>query len=192
VKTEGIRSIYSHQIAVRAGVSPAQVRRDLMAVGYSGSPNRGYEASELLHSIEDFLYDPVGQNVALVGIGNLGRAILAFFSSRRRRLNVVAAFDTDPAKVNQVVHGCRSYPMHELPRVIHEQDIRVAIITVPADAAQGVAEQLVEAGVRGLLNFAPVTLRCAAQVYVEHMDLSVSLEKVAFFARRRLAEGRKA
>jgi redox-sensing transcriptional repressor len=185
VKTDGRAYIYSHQIAALCGVTPAQVRRDLMSIGYSGSPNRGYDTSELLWSIEDFLYDPQGQNVALVGVGNLGRAILSYFTGRRPRLAVVAAFDNDPTKANRVIQGCRCYPLDQIGPVVREQTIQVGILTVPASAAQGVAERLVEAGVGGILNFAPVALRLPVHVHVEDIDLAMSLEKVAFFSRRR-------
>jgi len=185
VKAEGRPYVYSHQIAALCGVTPAQVRRDLMSIGYSGSPNRGYDTSELLWSIEDFLYDPKGQNVALVGVGNLGRAILAYFTGRRPRLSVVAAFDNDPAKHSRVILGCRCYPLDQIEPVVRAQEIRVGILTVPASAAQLVAERLVEAGVCGLLNFAPMALRLPLHVHVEDIDLAMSLEKVAFFSRRR-------
>jgi redox-sensing transcriptional repressor len=189
LKTDGRPYIHSHQIAALCGVTPAQVRRDLMSIGYSGSPNRGYDTSELLWSIEDFLYDSKGQNVALVGVGNLGRAILAYFTGRRPRLTVVAAFDNDPAKHSRVILGCRCHPLEQIEPVVRAQGIQVGILTVPASAAQQVAERLVEAGVTGLLNFAPVALRLPLHVHVEDIDLAMSLEKVAFFSRRPSQQG---
>lgn len=165
------------------GVSAAQVRRDLMVVGYTGSPIRGYDVRELVDSIGAFLDSPRGQGVALVGVGNLGRAILTYFSGRRPKLSITAAFDSDPHKVNRLIHGCRCYPMEELTKICQEQEIRVAIITVPASAAQAVTESLVRAGVRGILNFAPTPLRVPGNTYVEDMDITMSLEKVAYFAR---------
>jgi redox-sensing transcriptional repressor len=184
VKSEGRRFVYSHEIATLAGVTPAQVRRDLMSIGYSGSPNRGYDTSELLGSIEVFLYDPEGQNVALVGVGNLGRAILSYFTGRRPRLQIVAAFDSDPMKASRVILGCRCHPLSELKKIIGQQRIDVGILTVPAAAAQEVADELVVAGITGIVNFAPVALRVPPQVYVEDIDLAMALEKVAFFSRQ--------
>jgi len=184
LESAGVNNIYSQELARMAGVTAAQVRRDIMAIGYSGSPARGYDVHALGESIGDYLDAPGGQGVALVGIGNLGRAIMAFFSGRRPRLAIVAAFDADPYKVNRVIHGCRCYPAEEIGQVVREQNITVGIITVPASEAQNVAETLVRAGVRGILNFAPVPLRVPAGVYVEQIDMTMALEKVAFFARQ--------
>ena len=183
--SDGVGNTYSHRLAALARVTPAQVRRDLMVIGYSGTTKRGYEVRELVESIGQFLDSSRTQGVALVGIGNLGRAILAYFSGRRPHLSIVAAFDTDPNKVNRVILGCHCYGMEELPRLVEEKDIRVGVITVPAAAAQSAAEALVAAGVRGLLNFAPVRLWVPAHTYVEDIDMTMSLEKVAYFARER-------
>lgn len=180
---EGQRSIYSHELAGLAGSSAAQVRRDLMVIGYSGSPNRGYQVLELMNSIGQFLDSPTGQRVALVGIGNLGRALLSYFTGRRPKLSIVAAFDSDPEKVHRVVHNCQAYPVAELAEVSRRLDIRVGIITVPAHTAQEVADLMVVAGIRAILNFAPVRVRVPAGIYVEDLDMTTSLEKAAFFAR---------
>lgn len=186
---DGVRSVYSHELAALAGSSAAQVRRDLMVIGYSGSPNRGYQVLELMNSIGEFLDNPAGQRVGLVGVGNLGRALLSYFTGRRPKLSIVAAFDSDPEKVDRVVHGCRCYRLEELADTVRQLDIGVGIITVPAHAAQDVAERMVAAGIRGILNFAPVRLRVPADVYVEDLDMTTSLEKAAYFARQRAGEG---
>jgi redox-sensing transcriptional repressor len=177
-------NVYSYQIAAVSGATPAQVRRDLMAVGYSGSPNKGYRVQDLVASIGEFLDNPEGENVCLIGVGNLGRAILSFFSGRRPKLAIVAAFDIAFGKVNRTVHGCRCYPLEDLPVIVKRENIHVGIISAPADAAQSVADMLVEAGVCGMLNFAPIALRVPAGVYSEDIDMTVSLEKVAYFARK--------
>jgi redox-sensing transcriptional repressor len=182
--TEGTRSIYSHQLASMAGCTAAQVRRDLMGVGYQGSSITGYDVPRLIESLRDFLDSPGGQGVALIGVGNLGKAILAYFRGRRPNLEIVAAFDSDPYKVNRVIHGCRCYPMESLEAVVKGHKILTAMITVPADAAQSVADSLVRAGAKGLLNFAPVHIRVPPTVHVEDMDMTIALRKVAYFARR--------
>ncbi|MCX5768879.1 MAG: redox-sensing transcriptional repressor Rex, partial [Candidatus Hydrogenedentes bacterium] len=104
---------------------------------------------------------------------------------RRPRLSIEAAFDTDPAKVNRVIHGCRCYPLDDVERVVQSRGIEIGVLTVPADQAQGVVEYLVRAGIRGILNFAPVRLSVPEHVYVEDIDMTMSLEKVAFFARQK-------
>jgi redox-sensing transcriptional repressor len=132
-----------------------------------------------------------GKGAVLVGVGNLGKALLSYFAARRSSLRVVAAFDSDPYKVNRVIHGCRCYPMEGLSEVLRGQTTSVAVIAVPAPAAQGVAELLTRAGIRGILNFAPVRLRVSPNIYVEDIDMTVALEKVAYFARRGAGRARK-
>ncbi len=183
--SEGARNVYSHQLAAMAGVTPAQVRRDMMSIGYSGSPNRGYDIVELMKSIGQSLDDPEGQRAALVGIGNLGRALLAYFSGRRPKLAIVAAFDSDPRKCDRVVQGCRCYRIDRLSEVANEMNINVGVITVPSAEAQKVADFMVFAGIRGILNFAPVRLHMPANVYVEDIDMTTALEKTAYFARKK-------
>lgn len=180
----GAKYIYSHELAAAASVTAAQVRRDMMAVGYVGSPTKGYEVAGLVQCIGSLLDGPAAQGVALVGLADLGRAILAYFAGRRPGPTIAAAFDRDPQRVNRVVHGCRCYPMEKLAEVVGERGIRSAILAVPAAEAQPAAEALIRAGIRGLLNFAPTPLRVPTGVYVEHLDMTTSLEKVAFFARQ--------
>lgn len=180
---DGKKYVYSHEIAAETGVSAAQVRRDLMSIGYSGSPNRGYQTSELLKSIAKKLDGEGETGVALVGLGNLGRAITAYLARQRPNLAIVAAFDKDPSKTGRVIHGCHCYALEEMESVAREKRLRVGIIAVPATAAQEAADCLVAAGITGLLNFAPTSLRVPPHVCVEELDLSLSLEKVAYFAR---------
>jgi len=187
---EGERSIFSHRLAELVGGTAAQVRRDMMAVGSAGSPTRGYDIQELTHSIGDFLDAPSGQAVALVGVGNLGRAILAYFAGRRPKLSIEAAFDNDPSKCGRVIHGCRCYPIEDLVKVVKDRRIAIGIVTVPADQAQDVADKLCQAGACGLVNFAPVRLLVPANVYVEDIDMTMAIEKAAYFARLRAAEKR--
>jgi len=182
---KGTKNIYSHQLAALAGVTPAQIRRDLTYVGYSGNPQHGYLVDQLRDAVERYLSPRRQVHLALVGVGNLGRAILAYFSGRHRKLVIRAAFDSDPNKAGRVLQGCRCYPMEALEEVVRREDIVAAIITVPAGEAQKVADSLSAAGVKGILNFAPATLRVGGDVYVENKDLTMAMEKVAFFAQAR-------
>lgn len=183
LQAEGVTHVYSRQLADLAGRTAAQVRRDLMVLGTSGSSSRGYEVEGLIESLRTFLDHPSGQAAALVGVGNLGKALLTHFTGRRPNLAITAAFDSDPTKANRSINQCRVWSMDRLEEIVAARDIRVAIIAVPPEAAQAVAERLVEAGVRGILNFAPARLRVPEGVYVEDLDMTVSLEKVAYFAR---------
>lgn len=175
--------IYSHELAALTRNTAAQVRRDLMSIGFTGSPARGYRIEQLIEAIGRTLDAPAGQGAALCGVGNLGRALLDYFTIWRPQLRIVAAFDTDPAKTGRVIHRCRVYPLAELEQVVREQGISVGVITVPAASAQRVAESMLAAGIRGFLNFAPTPLHLPDGAYVEEMDITTSMEKVAYFAR---------
>jgi redox-sensing transcriptional repressor len=185
ILADGGRHVFSHELAEMAAVSSAQVRQDMMVLGYSGSPNQGYEIGKLIASITDFLDDAHGQSVVLVGVGNLGRAILAHFSAQRSRQQIVAAFDVDWQVVNRTINGCWCHSIDQLATVIQEKGVTIGIICVPPPAAQAVAEQLCAQGVRGILNFAPVRLNVPENVYVSNLNITVSLEKVAYFAHHR-------
>jgi len=186
---EGTRSLFSHELARLAGVTAAQVRRDLMPARITGSPTKGYEIRALVHAIGGLIDARSPESAVLVGIGNLGRAILAHFHGRNPKLSIVAAFDDDPTKVNRILHGTVCYPLDDLPTTVRDQGIRIGIVTVPAAAAQTVADLLVQSGVTGLLNFAPARLQLPANVYLEEIDFGMSLEKVAYYTRGRVAKG---
>jgi redox-sensing transcriptional repressor len=185
---EAESGIYSHQLARMAGFTPAQVRRDLMEVGYSGSPARGYDRSKLILSIGSLVDPPEKREVALAGIGSIGRAILAYFQGRAALLEITAAFDVDPEKTDRVIHGCRCYPADRLAEIVRGRGIRTGIVCVPAEAAQAVADAFVEGGVRGLLNYAPTRLLVPADVYVENRDMLMAVEKVVYFSGKKAGQ----
>ncbi len=179
----GVSNIFSHNLASLAGSTAAQVRRDLTYIGCTGSPKTGYPVSELRDAIGRCLSPNGEERLALVGVGDLGRAILSRFRGRQGHLSITAAFDTDISKTGRVTHGCRCYSMSEIEDVVRREGIVAAILAVPADEAQGAAETLAMAGVTGILNFAPVSLRLPRNVHVENNDLTMAIEKVAFFGR---------
>ena len=180
---ENRQNIYSHELANLAGGTAPQVRRDLMAIGYSGSPAKGYEVADLAESINSFLDNPDGTHVTIVGAGNLGRAIMAYFESRRPKLKIVAAFDNDPKKIGSEICNCPCYDIADLKTIVGEMGISLGVITVPVGIAQEVGYKLVDAGVMGILNFAPIRLHLPPGVYVEDVDLTTSMEKVAYFVQ---------
>ena len=183
LRAEGVRSIYSHQLARHAVVSAAQVRRDLMVIGYSGSPNRGYDVDACIESIGAFLDGAAQQEVALVGVGNLGRAVLAHLEDKTPSVAIVAAFDSDPAIADTVVHGVRCFSADHMEELVGDLGVQIAVLTVPGDQAQGVADVLVRAGVKSLISFSPVPLHLPNDIFVEYMDITAALESAAFFAR---------
>jgi redox-sensing transcriptional repressor len=176
----------------RLGISPAQVRRDLMKVGYLGHPRHGYEVRGLLGKLDSYFDLDQSLRMVLVGAGNLGRAILGHFAAQPSHIGLEAAFDTDPGKTGRVLHGCRCHPLENLAEVVAGRGVSVGIVAVPPAAAQRTAELLVAAGVRGILNFAPVRLRVPESVFVEDIDVTLAVEKVGYFAKNSATRGRKA
>jgi len=186
----GQAHVYSHAIAAKSRVTPAQVRRDLMVLGYTGTPAKGYDVKRLREHIEAFLFPSGEQQVAIAGVGNIGRALLKFFAGRRPTLKIAASFEINPEKFNRVIQGCRCYSIEEAGSVIRDLGITVGIIAVPDKEAQYVADAFVGAGVRGILNFARTPLHVPPDVYVEDIDLAMSMDKVAYFARQSANNGK--
>lgn len=176
--------VFSHQLAAMMGITASLVRRDIMVTGCMGNPSKGYRIDDLLDAIAQLVDTEEPTPIILVGLGKLGSALLGFFRSRRPNLRIVAAFDTHTDKVGRVYQGTHCYPLDELPATIHAQQVKTAILCVPSEAAQEVADTLVVAGITGLLNFAPTRLYVPANVYVESIDLTTMLEKTVFFARQ--------
>ncbi len=176
----GKNSIHSHQLAELANNTPAQVRRDIMASGYSGNPSTGYEIADLLFKIKERLNLDLKVKVALVGIGNLGTAILSFFSFHKTRFEIVAAFDVDTEKSNKQVFGCKTYSIKRISSIIKSKQITLGIIATPDATAQDVADILVASGIKGILNFTSFPLKVPKNVKLNRIDITLELEKLAF------------
>lgn len=181
----GKTHIYSHELALQHNITAVQVRRDLMFIGYTSSQRRGYDMKELSEVIGKIIDAEEGLNVAVVGMGNLGMAISMYFKGKRPRLNIIAAFDTDPAKISQVISGVKVYSVDDMEQVIKEQDISMAILTVPVQVAVETTERMVFAGIRGILNFTTSPINVPKHVYLENYDMITSLEKIAYFVKKK-------
>ncbi|NMC38208.1 MAG: redox-sensing transcriptional repressor Rex [Bacteroidales bacterium] len=175
--------IFSHDLAARLHITAVQVRRDLMLIGYSSVQRKGYDVKVLIDTISTIIDSEEGMNVAIIGIGNLGRALAAYFKGKRSKLNLVASFDNDPQKINKVISGVKCYPYQDLDIIVKELNIEVAILTVPADFAREIAEETVRYGIKGILNFTTVPLNVPSDVYLEEYDMITSIEKVAYFVK---------
>jgi redox-sensing transcriptional repressor len=186
---QGVTHLFSKDLAEHAGNNPAQVRRDLMAVGYSGNPQKGYAIADLNEKIRLLLEPPEGIPMALIGIGNLGRAILGYFTKLKPKFKLVAAFDTDETKIGRVIAGCRCYHAKDMTGILTANPIQLGIITVPESYAQKAADQLVATGVKGIVNFAPTPIKVPVGVYLENMQMTLTFEKVAYFVRSKNSGG---
>lgn len=177
------RTVSSRELGEALGLSDAQVRRDLAYFGQFGHPGIGYRVPELIPRIRRILGTDRISHVLLVGAGNLGRALTAFRGFTKRGFELVAVFDKDAAKIGQLIdgpHAVRIQPLSDMAATVKKHSIRVGILAVPASVAQQVAEEMVAAGIRGILNFAPVALQVGPEVAVASVDLAIHLEQLSF------------
>lgn len=181
--SQGREHVYSTDLANYTDNKPSQVRRDLMAIGCLGNSKRGYNVVALIRQINDLLKSHEGIHMTLVGVGNLGKAILGYFRLMKPKFSIESAFDIEESKVNRVVAGCRSYPLSDLRATLKGKQVDVGIITVPGAAAQKVADLLIEAGVSGIVNFSPIPVKGTPKVFIENIHMAMTFEKVAFFSK---------
>jgi redox-sensing transcriptional repressor len=174
------QTISSRQLGGALGLSDAQVRKDLALFGQFGHPGVGYNVGELTERLRQILRSDRTWKAAVIGAGKLGRALIGYERFARKGFEFVAIFDKDPAVVGQAIAGLTVRSMSDLPRLARELGIELGIVTVPPEAAQEVTEALIQAGVLGILNFAPVRLDVHDQVVVRSVDFSVALEQLAF------------
>lgn len=174
------RTISSKQLGESLGLTDAQVRKDLAYFGQFGHPGIGYKVEDLILQVRKILGTDKTWNVVLVGAGNIGRALSAYRGFGSKGFRVVAVFDNDPGKIGRKLGAFTIQPLTDVPEVVKKQSVRLAIVAVPADNAQDVADQLIDAGVRGLLNFAPISLSVPQDVAVNTVDMAVQLEQLAF------------
>jgi len=183
---DGHETTSSSQLGRRLGFTDAQVRKDLAHFGHFGHPGIGYRCDELVGAIRKILGTDREWRVALVGVGNLGRALLGYRGFHRQGFRLVAAFDTDPAKIGSDIEGVPIHNLAELVEIVTREQVELGLVAVPASDAQEVANQLVTAGVGGILNFAPVTLTVPEGVSKVGVDLARELEQVTFAVANRL------
>jgi redox-sensing transcriptional repressor len=189
LEAAGQETISSGQLGTLLGFSDAQVRKDLGFFGQFGYPGVGYRCEELIRAMRDILGTNQSWNVVMVGVGNLGQALLGYRGFGRQNFTIVAAFDADPAKLGQIVQGLTIQPVEEIAETVREKHVRLGMIVVPAGRAQEAADRLVAAGVEGIVNFAPVTLALPPHVQNVGVDLAIELEQLSFAVTSKLLRG---
>lgn len=185
LEQEQVATVSSRRLAESLGLTDAQVRKDLGYFGQFGRPGVGYEVPALVHALRRILGTDRISNALMVGVGNIGRAVAAYHGFRDKGFELVALFDRDERKVGKKVGRLTVQSMKDLEKVIRECEIRLAIVAVPVSAAQEVADELIAAGIRGILNFAPVQLRVPDHVTVRHIDVAAELEQLVFLTSLR-------
>ena len=186
---KGKTHIFSHEIAKIQHITPVQVRRDLMLIGYSGTLRKGYNIQELIDLIGTIIDTEEGLKATIIGMGNLGRALIKYLSGKRHKLEIVAGFDTNPDKIGNKFSGIRCYSIEDLNEIVKEKNITIGVITVPEENTVETADKLVQAGIKGILNYTPKPVDVPEHVYLEEYDMITTLEKVAFYVK--LADERK-
>jgi redox-sensing transcriptional repressor len=175
--------IFSHDLAQRLNLTPEQVRRDLMLIGLAGNRRKGYCVQALIELIGKTIDREEGFNVAIIGVGNLGKAITAFIRKARTSLNIVAAFDIDATKINKETAGVPCYDISQIPCMVDRLNISIVILTVPPDVVRDITSLLIRSGVKGMLNFTSVHLDVPQDVYLKNYDIITSLEEIGFFIK---------
>jgi redox-sensing transcriptional repressor len=185
LETRGISRVSCSAIGQDLGLVPVQVRKDLQYTGIIGKPKTGYSVSELIQAIETFLGWNNINEAFLVGAGNLGTALLGHERFSKFGLRIVAAFDTDPAKVGQWVHEKAVLSLDKLADLAPRMSIHLGIITTPAEVAQAVVDEMVKGGIQAIWNFAPVKLKVPEHIIVHNEDLYNSLASLSWKLARR-------
>ncbi|MBI2467432.1 MAG: redox-sensing transcriptional repressor Rex [Candidatus Rokubacteria bacterium] len=184
LEEDGVKTVSSQELAERFHLNSAQVRKDLAYFGEFGIRGIGYYVGNLRAELQRILGLDREWRVVLVGFGNLGSALFHYRGFGHQGFRIAAIVDDDPAKTGRVVDGLTILPLGELPRAVKTHGIQIGIIAVPAEAAQVVGDRLVAAGLRAILNFAPVRLRVPREVRLQNVDLSIELENLSFHLAR--------
>jgi redox-sensing transcriptional repressor len=177
---DSVVTVSSRKFAQSLGITDAQVRKDLAYFGQFGQPGVGYEVMPLIHRLRNIFGTDHLSLILLVGVGNLGKAATAYQAFRTKGFELVAVFDNDPEMIGRRFAHLSVLPMADLPQAASEYDAHLAIIAVPAAVAQNVADRLIAAGVRGILNFAPTRLNMPPGVTVRNIDVTAELEQLNF------------
>ncbi|URN94086.1 MAG: redox-sensing transcriptional repressor Rex [Candidatus Pristimantibacillus lignocellulolyticus] len=181
LKSREIQTVSSQDLGNRLDLNPAQIRKDLAYFGDFGRKGIGYEVDYLIDKIQHILKINQTINVALIGAGNLGHALCNYNKYSNDNMQIVAVFDNVESKVDTKINNLTVQPMAQLTKQIAELNIRIGIITVPASEAQNVANQLIESGIEGILNFAPTILRAPDSVRIQYADFTKELLSLAYY-----------
>lgn len=178
---EGHEVTSSLELGKRLGISSAQIRKDLSHFGGFGKQGTGYRIAFLSEQLRQVLKIEHEWEVALVGAGDLGNAIAHYKGFADRGFHIACIFDSDPSKIGKKINSFTIMPVDDIPRVIAARGIKIAMIAVPAEAAQGVADTLMSVGVKAILNYAPINLKTPSDVHVQYIDPVIHLQRMTFY-----------
>ncbi len=185
LKESGIDIISSDKISHFLNVTSVQFRKDLSYFGGFGKRGVGYKVKRLIEEIEKILGIDKQWSIAIVGVGRLGSALLGFEGFSKFNLNISHAFDASSEKIGKMTKGIRIEDINNMKRAIKKNNIKIAILSTPPEFAQSVTNELTSAGIRGILNFAPVILQVPEYVSVSNVDMACELESLVFFSKKK-------
>ena len=175
--------IHSHRLAHLLKINPAHVRRDLMLIGFSGDIHKGYYIKSLIEEVGNAIDCRYVQKVAFVGIGDMGRAVAEYFNNMKTKLKVAATFRINDEPATQFL-DVKCYNISKMNEIVRKEKIEIAVLAVPQSFASEISKAIVNAGVKGILNFTSVHLKVPKDVYVENYDMIAKLEKLAYFTNK--------
>jgi redox-sensing transcriptional repressor len=181
LQEQGYHTTSSKELGEKIGISPAQIRKDLSQFGEFGKQGTGYNVPFLIEKLRQILHVDRVWDVAVIGMGDMGHALARYQGFTNRGFRVAMVFDSDPAKVGERVGDFIIQDAREMVPAIRAAGIRIAMICVPAQAAQEVADKLVEAGVKAILNYAPISLSVPADVHVQYIDPAIGLQRMTYY-----------
>jgi redox-sensing transcriptional repressor len=179
LKNMGLKKTFSHSLSEETGVSPELIRKDFSKYGIKGKRRGGYDIDHLIEELKLLFGREKEQNVILVGLGNIGSALIKYEGYRQSNMNMVAAFDIDPLKRTRR-YSVPVYSLENLREIIEAFDVSIAILAVPEFSAQETAQYLVDNGINGILNFAPVLLKLPGHVLVNNVNIMIELERLMY------------
>ena len=180
---QGITHIFSHVLAGMHGITAVQVRRDLMLIGFSSDTKKGYDVKVLIDFIDGILYSEQPMNMAVIGMGHLGQAVTKYFNGKGLKLRITAAFDIHPDKVGALIDNIPCYHIDEFEERVDELNISIVIVSSPTSVASTLLLPIINAGIKGVLNFTSAPLNFPPGIVVENYDITTLLEKVAYFVK---------
>ena len=179
LQTLGVKRVYSYTLGMETGISAEQVRKDFSEYQIKGNQRGGYHVDQLITEMENIFYRNGSQNIIVVGRGNIGDSLANYSNFSLRQINIVSTFDIDPSK-QRIRSDIPVYTLERLKEIIDRFSVRTAIVAVPDLAAQAVCDQLVDYGVEGIINFAPVILKVPDEIIVNNVNLSDEIESVIY------------
>ena len=180
LKQLGFVKVFSGNLADAAGVTSSQVRKDFALFGIKGNRRGGYQVDELVIRIRKILGKDEQQKVVIVGVGNIGKALLRYKGFEAGGIKILAAFDIDPDKYSNVFE-IPVLPLDDFGDFVRKNEVKIGILAVPEVAAHHVSELMISAGIKGIMNFAPIQLRCSNDVVISNINLEVELENLIYF-----------